>query len=97
MIIVTGSVDVLAGHEAAAMSLCQQHVERSRTEQGCISHSVYVEADQPRRFFFFEQWSDRAALAQHFEQRSAVEFVAALRKLLIKEPVMSIYEAQQLR
>ena len=66
MIVVTGSVTARADSFDEVRKLSLEHVHRSRTEPGCISHAVNVDCENPLRLVFFEQWADRAALAGAF-------------------------------
>ncbi|NNL57278.1 MAG: antibiotic biosynthesis monooxygenase, partial [Pseudomonadales bacterium] len=47
MIIVTGSVQIKPGKLDAALQLSLEHVHRSRQEEGCISHAVNTDAENP--------------------------------------------------
>ena len=60
MIVVTGSVTARADSFDEVRKLSLEHVRRSRTEPGCISHAVHVDCENPLRLVFFEQWADRA-------------------------------------
>ena len=62
MIVVTGSVTARPDSFDEVKRLSLEHVHRSRTEPGCISHAVHVDCENPLRLVFFEQWADRAAL-----------------------------------
>ena len=66
MIVVTGSVTARVDSFDEVRKLSLEHVRRSRTEPGCISHAVHVDCENPLRLVFFEQWADRAALLAHF-------------------------------
>ena len=66
MIVVTGSVTARADSFDEVRELSLEHVRRSRTEPGCISHAVHVDCENPLRLVFFEQWADRAALLGPF-------------------------------
>jgi quinol monooxygenase YgiN len=92
MLIVTGSVTAHADtfERLAAVSL--EHVQRSRTEPGCISHAVYVDYEDPLRFFFFEQWADRAALDAHFLVPGTKAYVRELRTLAKASTGPTIYD-----
>ena len=61
MIIVTGSIVARPEAFEELLSLCLEHVRRSRTEPGCRSHAVHRDAENPLRLVFFEEWDDRAA------------------------------------
>ncbi len=66
MIVVTGSVTARQDSFDEVRRLSLEHVQRSRTEPGCISHAVQVDCENPLKLVFFEQWADRAALLTHF-------------------------------
>ena len=57
MIVVTGSVVIEDGKLERALGLSQEHVERSRTERGCISHCVQIDNENPQRISFIEEWA----------------------------------------
>src|SRR4051812_28039279 len=97
MIIVTGSVVAKPEAFDELLALCREHVARSRTEPGCISHAVYRDVDDPMRLVFFEQWASRDALATHFEVPASGEFVVAARKLTSASPTLEIYTADPAR
>jgi quinol monooxygenase YgiN len=93
MIVVTGSVTAREDsfHEARKLSL--KHVHRSRKEQGCISHAVHIDCENPLRLVFIEQWTSRAALAAHFAVPGSRDFVRALQPLAAASPTIEIYNA----
>jgi quinol monooxygenase YgiN len=93
MIVVTGSVTAREDsfHEARRLSL--EHVHRSRKEQGCISHAVHIDCENPLRLVFIEQWASRAALAAHFEVPASRDFIRALQPLAAASPTIDIYDA----
>jgi quinol monooxygenase YgiN len=78
MLIVTGSVTGREDSFGALKEACLEHVRRSRTEPGCISHAVAADCENPLRLVFFEEWTDRAALEQHFAVPAVRAFVKSL-------------------
>ena len=93
MIIVTGLVKVRADALDRALEISLQHVHRSRTEPGCLTHSVHQDVEDPMTLFFFEQWEDDGALTAHFAVPESLAFVTALSELTTAPPVMTLYEA----
>lgn len=93
MIIVTGSVTARPDSFEALRQASLDHVHRSRTEPGCISHSVQVDCENPLRLFFFERWEDMAALRTHFVQPGSTAFIAAVSDLAAASESISMYEA----
>ena len=94
MVIVTGSVQVRPESLDEAIAISLEHVHRSRTEPGCISHAVHQDVEDPSRLFFFERWRDRGALDAHFAVPESGAFVVALGRLTVSRPDMLIYEAR---
>ncbi len=62
MIIVTGTVLALEGALDDVLAIATEHVLRSRSEPGCISHAVYRDTEESLRLQFVERWTDMAAL-----------------------------------
>ena len=96
MIVVTGSVTARQDSFEEARRLSLEHVHRSRTEPGCISHAVHVDCENPLRLVFIEQWADRAALTAHFAVPASRSFVRALGALVAGPPALQIYDAARL-
>ena len=89
-IIVTGTALGNDDTIDALVEAALRHVRRSRTEPGCISHAVYRDVEEPNRLFFFERWSDRAALDAHFVVPASNEFVIELSALTVERPSITI-------
>src|ERR1700744_1592704 len=96
MIVVTGSVTARPDSFDEVRRLSLEHVHRSRTEPGCISHAVHVDCENPLRLIFIEQWADRAALAAHFAVPASRNFVRSLGTLVASPPTIEIYDATKL-
>ncbi len=96
MIVVTG--DAVAKSETfdEVRKLSLEHVHRSRTEPGCISHAVLIDCENLLRFVFVEQWADKQALMDHFQVPESRSFVKALRGLLAEPSTIQIYDAAPL-
>ena len=93
MIIVTGSVTARADSFHAVLAEAQTHVARSRLEDGCISHAVHIDAENPVRLFFYEEWRDMAALKAHFAVPESLQFITAVRALAQSSETITIREA----
>ncbi len=93
MIIVLGSIVAKPDTLPALLKASQEHVDRSRTEPGCISHAVHVDHENPLKLVFVEKWADAAALATHFRVKGSIDFVGQARTLAASAPVIEIFEA----
>lgn len=78
MIIVTGSVTARSDSFTAMLEAARAHVGRSRREDGCISHEVAVDCENPLKLVFLERWRDIAALTTHFAQPGSAELMNAV-------------------
>jgi len=97
MIIVTGTVNVKDECFNEALALSLQHVRHSREEPGCVSHDVTQGVDSRNQLFFYEQWQDEASIKTHFALESSQQFVKKLSTLCITPPVLSMFNAEQIR
>ena len=96
MIVVTGSVTARKDSFDEVRRLSLEHVHRSRTEPGCISHAVHIDCEDPLKLVFFEQWADRAALLTHFAVPASRDFVRQLQTLAAAATTIEIYDATKL-
>lgn len=96
MIIVMGQVQVVPERMADALALSLAHVQRSRTEPGCLSHAVYEDRDQPNRLVFVEEWASEESLQRHFAVPASVDFVNALSSMAAGRPRIRMYQADEL-
>ncbi len=93
MIVVTGSVTARQDCFDEVKRLSLEHVHRSRTEPGCVSHAVHVDCEDPLKLVFFEQWADRTALLTHFAVPASRNFVKQLQSLAAAATTIQIYDA----
>jgi quinol monooxygenase YgiN len=97
MIVVIGKVTVRPDAVDRALEVSLEHVHRSRTEPGCLLHSVHRDVEDPNTLVFLEQWEDDAALQAHFAVPESLAFVTALSEAAAKPPSMDLYEASPTR
>jgi quinol monooxygenase YgiN len=55
MIIVIGSIIARQGCLDELIELSLEHVRRSRSEPGCLSHGVHADTEKPHRLVFVEK------------------------------------------
>lgn len=92
MIIVTGSITVRPDAIDEAVEIALEHVRRSRTEPGCLLHSVHRDVEDPNRLVFVEHWQDRAALDTHFAVPASSDMVNRLSTLSTAPPTLDIFD-----
>jgi quinol monooxygenase YgiN len=97
MIIVTGSAVGTEQTIDEMLAVSLEHVHRSRTEPGCVSHAVHRDAENPLRLVFFEEWEDMDALRTHFAVPASSTFVEQLAALAVESPSLRVYVATKIR
>lgn len=97
MIVITGSVQLRPEHLDAAIALGIEHSRRSRAEPGCIAHNCHIDAEDPCRIVFVEEWADMTAVKQHFAVPESGEFVRAMTAMAIAAPEMKLLEACEIK
>ena len=96
MILITGSLVARPETAAELFALSRAHCVRSRAEDGCIKHTVHLDADDPLRLVFIEHWRDSAAVMKHFADTHARTFSKAVVRLSARPPTLEIYEANEI-
>lgn len=95
MIIVAGSVTAKEGQFEPLRDACLAHVRRSRIEDGCISHAVHIDVENPLRLVFFEEWRDLPALQEHFVTPGIADLTSAIREYAASREGITTYSAQK--
>lgn len=96
MIIVLGNVQVAPEHLQQARQVAKEHVERSRTEPGCISHAFYEDPERPNLLVFVEEWESEQALHQHFAVPASAAFGRQMGALATSRPEVRLLHATAL-
>lgn len=95
-VVVTGSIRARPERVEELLALSLDHVRRSRTEPGCLSHAVHRDVEDPLRLVFVEEWADRGALLAHFAVPASRAFVKAAAACASAPPQMALYEVDTL-
>lgn len=97
MILITGHITVRTESRDPALALGIQHSARSRREPGCVAHNCHIDAENPNRIVFVEEWTDMAVVKAHFAVPASQAFVREVSEMADAPPVMRIFEAEVLR
>ena len=92
MIIVSGTLRVDPADIDTAMSLGATMSGASLAEEGCSAYGFWQDPADPGRVRVFEEWSDQAALDEHFATPHMGDFMAGLGQLKISDMELSKYE-----
>ena len=94
MILITGAILARPDTATELRRLSLEHVHRSRTEPGCLSHDVHLDAENPLRLVFVERWEDADAVRTHFAVQASRAFVRAAGSLAAEPAVLHVYQAE---
>ncbi|MGE3348440.1 MAG: putative quinol monooxygenase [Ramlibacter sp.] len=94
MIIVIGHATASEGTQEEANRLALEHVRRSRTEPGCLSHEVSRDLENAQRLVFIEKWTDMQALQAHFRVPESRAFVRAMERLTDGNVGMTLHQVE---
>jgi quinol monooxygenase YgiN len=97
MIIITGSATIRPEHFGQALKLGVEHSARSRAEAGCIAHNCHIDAENPHRIVFVEEWADMTAVKTHFAVPASGEFVRTLGGWAEGASDMKMYAVEEVR
>lgn len=80
------------GHAEEAAALLRQMVEPTRAEPGNLLYLVHRSPTEPEKFFFYEQYTDQAALDAHRVSPHFQQFMVngVFKFIVSREPV--VYE-----
>ncbi|MEQ8282151.1 MAG: putative quinol monooxygenase [Parvibaculum sp.] len=92
MIVITGTARIADENRDAFRPVAERQVTLSRAEAGNVSYAYFEDQMEPGRFFFYEEWKDRAAVDFHFAQDYCHEFMEAARALAETPPEISVRE-----
>ena len=95
MILITGSARIRPEHRDDALRIGVEHSARSRGEPGCLAHNCHIDAEDPLRIVFVEEWADMDAVKAHFAVPESGEFVQAIGAMAEGAPAMRIFEAEK--
>ena len=97
MVIVSGSVTARPDTASEVEALCLAHVRRSRTEPGCLMHSVHRDVENELRFVFLEHWRSLEDLHRHFAVPESGQLITALGELCDEVSPIEIHEVTERR
>jgi quinol monooxygenase YgiN len=93
MIVVTAKMNVKAGQKTGFISNCQDLIDRSNKEDGCICYKLYSDTDNPDEMVMLEFWKDIESLNIHMETEHFKKFGYILEEFLDSEIEIRKYTA----
>ena len=80
------------GEEEKALEIVPALVEASRAEPGNVHYIAHRDPENPRVFFFYEQYRDKAAFEEHGQTQHFQELAAGQLFPLMEERERNFYE-----
>jgi quinol monooxygenase YgiN len=80
------------GHEEEAIGLFGRLTEATRAEPGCRMYLAHRSTEDPRRFFLYEQYDDRAALDAHRASEHFARYLTNGLAHIIESRTPELYE-----
>ena len=97
MIVITGSVTATPDTIDLLRAEGLAHSRRSRQEDGCLSHRLFQDAEEPLRLFFYEEWRDMAAVEAHFAHADTPRVLGVIRTHAVASDGPTILSAEPQR
>jgi len=83
---------VKTGHEDQAIEFFDRLTQATRTEPGCRMYLAHRSTDDPRKFFLYEQYDDRAALDSHRVADHFIKYAVGGLFPIIENRTPELYE-----
>ena len=96
VILINGHLIMTPENAKRMIALGAEHSARSRAEPGCLAHHCHVDVEDAMRLVFVEEWESIDAVRAHFAVPASAAFVAEMRALSPKPPVIRIYSAEDI-
>jgi autoinducer 2-degrading protein len=92
MIVLKVDMVVKAGTEQKCREYIQILQEHSRKETGCLMYIGHQSTEDPRKFLFYEQYKDAAALAAHRAAPYFKQYVSEGLDMIMENRTRDLYE-----
>ena len=94
MLVVSGVIVLGEEGREQAIEAAKQMAVATRSEEGCLTYSFYVDVEDPSRVRVFEEWQSEEALAAHFQAPHMAAFRQALSQVDIRSRSVKKYTVE---
>jgi autoinducer 2-degrading protein len=91
MIVLKVEMLVRPGAEQQCREYIQILQEHSRTEPGCLMYIGHQSTEDPRKFLFYEQYKDEAALQAHRDSAYFKQYVSGGLDVIMEQRSRELY------
>ena len=67
-------------------------LEPTRQEEGCINYNLHIDANDPGRIMFHENWRSQQDLDAHLQKHYLVRFLGLAEELLAEPAQLSLWK-----
>lgn len=79
---IIGTVIAKPEHRSELATILSAQVDPTRAEPGCLNYDFHVDADDPCRFVFYENWRSRQDLDDHLQMPHLTPLMSRITDLL---------------
>ena len=91
MIHILASFEVKNDKLSDFISLCNELIEKSRKEKGCISYHLQQNTERENHLVFIEEWESNEAIKQHNASRHFTRIVPLLVEMCESAPIIQTF------
>lgn len=91
MIHILASFEVKNDKLSDFISLCNELIEESRKEKGCISYHLQQNTERENHLVFIEEWESNEAIKQHNTSRHFTRIVPLLVEMCESAPIIQTF------
>lgn len=98
MHIISARIQVKEECRSQFVEVSQAIIEGTRAEEGCLFYALHEDVHEPGSFLFYEEWTDQAAIDNHFEEPHFKQFGEDIADLIVCEPdiaIMAVADADE--
>lgn len=80
------------GKEAALREALLSLLAPTRQEAGCLNYDLHQSPEDPAKFLFHENWTDKAALDAHMQTSQIQKLLPRVDELCVEFPQIVVWE-----
>lgn len=90
-LVVANRFEIKPEQRGLFLKLATAAIAPTRAEPGCISYGFYESSTEKNSFIYYEEWKDRAALAEHLQKPYVQPLFAQFSEILKGSLVVRVY------
>ena len=94
MLIALGDIHVQVAHREVVRQIMRDTQTRVTRSAGCLSYVFAETLEEPGHFVLLQQWSDRAALEEHYRSEAFASYQARIAEHLVRSSDLRLHEVQ---